>query len=61
MRRGPEYVKQAGDKSLRKLGVKKINLYYCHRVDIKTPIEKAVEAMAELKSLFSTLEMKSHF
>lgn len=26
-----------------------IDLYYCHRVDGKTPIEKTVEAMAELK------------
>lgn len=45
----PEYVKVACDKSLKRLGVKKIDLYYCHRVDGKTPIEKTVESMAELK------------
>jgi aryl-alcohol dehydrogenase-like predicted oxidoreductase len=51
MRSDPEYVREACDKSLRRLGVKKIDLYYCHRVDMKTPIEKTVEAMATLKKL----------
>ena len=45
----PEYAKQACEKSLQRLGIKTIDLYYCHRVDRKTPIEKTVEAMAELK------------
>ncbi|KAF7896521.1 hypothetical protein EAF00_006535 [Botryotinia globosa] len=45
----PEYVKAACEKSLQRLGVQTIDLYYCHRVDMKTPIEKTVEAMAELK------------
>jgi aryl-alcohol dehydrogenase-like predicted oxidoreductase len=45
----PEYVKQACEKSLKRLGIKTIDLYYCHRVDKKTPIEKTVEAMVELK------------
>jgi aryl-alcohol dehydrogenase-like predicted oxidoreductase len=45
----PEYCKQACEKSLKRLGIKTIDLYYCHRVDLKTPIEKTVEAMAELK------------
>jgi hypothetical protein len=45
----PEYVKQACEKSLKRLGIKTIDLYYCHRVDRKTPIEKTVEAMVELK------------
>ena len=45
----PEYVKQACAKSLKRLGVETIDLYYCHRVDGKTPIEKTVEAMVELK------------
>ncbi|APA12133.1 hypothetical protein SS1G_10900 [Sclerotinia sclerotiorum 1980 UF-70] len=45
----PAYVKEACAKSLQRLGVKSIDLYYCHRVDGKTPIEKTVEAMAELK------------
>jgi aryl-alcohol dehydrogenase-like predicted oxidoreductase len=33
---------------LKRLGVDKIDLYYCHRVDMKTPIEETVAAMAEL-------------
>ncbi|KAH7094758.1 NADP-dependent oxidoreductase domain-containing protein [Paraphoma chrysanthemicola] len=45
----PEYVKQAIESSLRRLGIEQIDLYYCHRVDQKTPIEKTVEAMAQLK------------
>ena len=49
LRSDPEYVKQACEKSLKRLGVDKIDLYYCHRVDQVTPIEKTVEAMAELK------------
>jgi len=49
VRNDPEYVKEACDKSLKRLGVKKIDLYYCHRLDGKTPIEKVVQAMAELK------------
>ncbi|KAK5995398.1 Aldo-keto reductase str7 [Cladobotryum mycophilum] len=46
----PVYVKQACEKSLKRLGVDTIDLYYCHRVDDKTPIEKTVQAMAELKN-----------
>jgi len=45
----PEYVKEACAKSLQRLGVDHVDLYYCHRVDRKTPIEKTVEAMVELK------------
>jgi len=44
----PEYVKQACDASLKRLGVDHIDLYYQHRVDPKTPIEDTVGAMAEL-------------
>jgi len=51
----PEYVKEACEKSLKRLGVQCIDLYYCHRVDKKTPIEKTVEAMAELKKYPSLL------
>ncbi len=45
----PEYCKQACETSLKRLGIETIDLYYCHRVDRKTPIEKTVEAMVELK------------
>jgi aryl-alcohol dehydrogenase-like predicted oxidoreductase len=44
----PEYVKQACDASLQRLGVDHIDLYYQHRVDPKTPIEETVGAMADL-------------
>ncbi|MDR4947391.1 aldo/keto reductase [Neobacillus cucumis] len=44
----PEYVKQACESSLRRLGVDYIDLYYQHRVDPKTPIEETVGAMADL-------------
>ena len=44
----PEYVRQACDASLRRLGVDHIDLYYQHRVDPDTPIEDTVGAMAEL-------------
>ncbi|EED24600.1 aldo-keto reductase (AKR13), putative [Talaromyces stipitatus ATCC 10500] len=45
----PEYIKQACERSLKRLNTDYIDLYYCHRVDGKTPIEKTVEAMVELK------------
>jgi aryl-alcohol dehydrogenase-like predicted oxidoreductase len=44
----PEYVREACDASLRRLGVDHIDLYYQHRVDRSVPIEDTVGAMAEL-------------
>jgi aryl-alcohol dehydrogenase-like predicted oxidoreductase len=44
----PEYVKQAAEASLKRLGVDHIDLYYQHRVDPETPIEETVGALAEL-------------
>lgn len=44
-----DYVRSACDRSLKKLGIDTIDLYYCHRVDRKTPIEKTIEALVELK------------
>ena len=44
----PEYVRQACDASLQRLGVDVIDVYYQHRVDPETPIEDTVGAMAEL-------------
>ncbi|KAI8612376.1 aldo/keto reductase [Chytriomyces sp. MP71] len=43
-----EYVKQACEASLSRLGMDFIDLYYLHRVDPDTPIEDTVRAMAEL-------------
>ena len=47
----PEYVKQACDASLQRLGIDQIDLYYQHRVDPEVPIEETVGAMAELVAL----------
>ena len=44
----PDYVRQACDASLQRLGVDHVDLYYQHRVDRATPIEDTVGAMAEL-------------
>lgn len=44
----PDYVRQACDASLQRLGVDTIDLYYQHRVDATVPIEDTVGAMAEL-------------
>ena len=44
----PEYVRAACEASLARLGVDHIDLYYQHRVDVSTPIEETVGAMAEL-------------
>ena len=46
----PEYCKQAIEKSLSRLGLRYVDLYYVHRVDLKTPIEKTMEAMLQLQS-----------
>jgi aryl-alcohol dehydrogenase-like predicted oxidoreductase len=44
----PDYVRACCDASLKRLGVDHIDLYYQHRVDVNTPIEDTVGAMAEL-------------
>ncbi len=44
----PEYVHQACDASLQRLGTDHIDLYYQHRVDKTVPIEETVGAMKEL-------------
>jgi aryl-alcohol dehydrogenase-like predicted oxidoreductase len=46
----PEYVRQACDASLQRLGIDVIDVYYQHRVDPETPIEETVGAMADLVS-----------
>jgi len=44
----PDYVKKSCERSLKRLGVEYIDLYYQHRVDPDTPIEETVVALAEL-------------
>src|SRR5438876_11705712 len=48
IRGGRDYVHQACDASLQRLGVDHIDLYCQHRVDLETPIEETVGALAEL-------------
>ncbi len=44
----PEYVHASCRGSLERLGIERIDLYYCHRVDPEVPLEETVGAMAEL-------------
>src|SRR5262249_22194152 len=44
----PNHVREACDRSLSRLGIDQIDLYYLHRVDPAVPIEETVGAMAEL-------------
>jgi aryl-alcohol dehydrogenase-like predicted oxidoreductase len=46
----PEYVREACEKSLKRLGVEVVDLYYIHRVDPDVPVEETVGAMAQLKA-----------
>ena len=43
-----QYVQEACNASLQRLGVDYVDLYYLHRVDPNTPIEETVGAMADL-------------
>jgi len=44
----PDYIRQACDASLKRLGVDSVDLYQLHRVDPTVPIEDSVGAMADL-------------
>src|SRR6516164_6297762 len=44
----PDFVIESCDKSLKRLGVDVIDLYYQHRIDPNVPIEDTVGAMAKL-------------
>jgi aryl-alcohol dehydrogenase-like predicted oxidoreductase len=44
----PAHIRAACEASLRRLGVRTIDLYYLHRRDPRTPIEDSVRAMASL-------------
>jgi aryl-alcohol dehydrogenase-like predicted oxidoreductase len=45
---GPEYVRQAVEDSLRRLGTDRIDLYQLHRPDPEVPIEDTISALDEL-------------
>lgn len=57
IRSDPEYVRNSCEKSLKRLNVDTIDLYYCHRIDDVTPIEKTIEAMVELKKYAAHLHL----
>jgi aryl-alcohol dehydrogenase-like predicted oxidoreductase len=44
----PAYLKQAVEKSLQRLKIETIDLYYAHRIDPEVPVEDMVGAMADL-------------
>ncbi len=44
----PANIRAAAEGSLKRLGIDHIDLYYQHRVDLNTPIEDTVGALAEL-------------
>jgi aryl-alcohol dehydrogenase-like predicted oxidoreductase len=44
----PEWIREACDASLSRLGIEQIDLYYMHRRDPDVPVEESVGAMAEL-------------
>jgi len=44
----PDYIRQAVEGSLKRLGIEAIDLYYQHRVDPATPIEDTMGALADL-------------
>jgi len=46
----PEYVKEACALSLKRLWLKRIDLFYAYRVEGKAPIEKTVAAMVDLQA-----------
>ena len=45
----PEYCRQSIETSLKRLELPHVDLYYVHRLDGKTPIEKTMEVMKQLK------------
>ena len=44
----PEEIRRSAEKSLKRLGIETIDLYYLHRVDVNVPIEEVAETMKEL-------------
>ncbi|GAB6119027.1 aldo/keto reductase [Dysgonomonas termitidis] len=44
----PQWIRQAVEKSLQRLKIDTIDLYYAHRIDVNVPVEETVGAMADL-------------
>ncbi|KIV89217.1 hypothetical protein PV10_08803 [Exophiala mesophila] len=49
VRNDPEYMKACIEKSLKRLGVDHVDLYYAHRIQADQPIEVTIKAMKELQ------------
>lgn len=49
VRSDAEYLRTACERSLKKLGVEYIDLYYVQRVAYETPIEETIKGLVELK------------
>jgi aryl-alcohol dehydrogenase-like predicted oxidoreductase len=45
----PAYTRLQAEKSLKRLGVEQIDLYYLHRIDASLPIEEAIGGLVRLK------------
>ncbi len=45
----PETIRKQCEESLKRLGIKTIDLYYLHRIDPNTPIEESMKCFLELK------------
>lgn len=59
MNSSPEYCRQQCEASLRRMGVDCIDLYYIHRVDGKTPIEKTMHELVKLQQSVPILTFHS--
>ena len=46
----PDYLKQAVEKSLKRLQLERIDLYQLHRIDPKVPVEESLGALKEMQS-----------
>jgi aryl-alcohol dehydrogenase-like predicted oxidoreductase len=46
----PEYCRACIERSLKRLGLPYADLYYIHRLDKKTPVEKTIQTLVELKN-----------
>lgn len=46
----PEYCRQQCENSLKRMGIESIDLFYVHRVDGKTPVERTMEELVKLKA-----------
>ncbi|KAF4219076.1 hypothetical protein CNMCM6805_002873 [Aspergillus fumigatiaffinis] len=58
IRNEPEYIQQACERSLKRLGVEYIDLYYCHRIQSSQPIEITVAHIDAVQVEYSPFSME---